>query len=121
VNVPLPVLERWEPCGLCCLHMAVPPYDDEEVDLLRANLPDVHADYLAALATREAQLRVTGADSVPCFFLDPLTRRCRHHGHSPDVCHRFEPGNAYCRELRRDGGLPPLPGAPDAGAWEGGA
>ena len=94
-----------EGCGVCCMHMAVPPYDDEEEELLRDNLPEVYADFLAVMETRKLQLAATGVELVPCAFLDPITRKCRHHEHSPDVCYRFKIAGQFCRNQRREAGL----------------
>ena len=93
-------------CGVCCMHMAVPLYDDEEIDLLRENLPEVYADFLAVRETRKLQLAATGVELVPCGFFDPIIRKCRHHDHSPEVCYRFEVGGEFCRTQRRRAGLP---------------
>ena len=92
-------------CGLCCLHMAVPPYDEEEREILREANPEVYRDLLAVDRTRKLQLAVVGTDFVPCGFLEPLTRRCIHHDHSPDVCYRFEVGGQLCRAYRKDAGF----------------
>jgi len=93
-----------EGCGACCLHMAAPPYVDEELALLRTNLPAVYRDLMAVQATRDLQWRVVGVDEVPCGFFDWVTRKCRHHEHKPDVCQRFEVGGTCCLQTRRDVG-----------------
>jgi len=95
-------------CGLCCLHMSTPPYDEEERELLQENLPDVYADLLAVEATRELQLKSVGTDFVPCGFFDWITRTCRHHDHSPDICGRFPTGDPMCNQFRRDIGWPDI-------------
>lgn len=94
-----------EGCGACCMHMAVPPYDEEERELLAANLPEVYADLLAVEATRQVQLRVSGEECIPCGFFDMVTRKCRHHEYSPDICARFEVGGEFCLSIRRDAGI----------------
>ncbi len=94
-----------EGCGACCLHMSSPPYDDEERDLLRENLPKVYADFLAVEATRVLQLQVVGTDFIPCGFFNLITRKCIHHNHHPDVCERHEVGGIYCLEMRKDAGF----------------
>ncbi|MBE3119060.1 MAG: YkgJ family cysteine cluster protein [Candidatus Atribacteria bacterium] len=95
-------------CGLCCLHMSVPPYDEDECDLLKENLPAIYEELAAIKRTRKLQLRVVGTDFIPCGFLDLATRTCRHHAHAPDICHRFEAGGASCTRHRIDAGLPSL-------------
>lgn len=95
-------------CGLCCLHMSLPPYDEEEREYLRKHVPDVYADLLAVEETRRFQLAVVGTDFIPCGFLDPVTRTCRHHENNPDVCQIFEAGGEFCNQSRRDAGLNPL-------------
>lgn len=100
-------------CGICCMHMSVPPYDEDEVELLEQNLPEVYADFKAVEAAREMQLRVVGTDYIPCGFFDMVTRKCRHHEHKPDICYRFEVGNDMCLEMRKDAGLPPVEFVPN--------
>ena len=92
-------------CGVCCMHMAVPPYDEEERELLEHNLPEVYADLLAVERSREMQFRVHGTDYIPCGFFDMVTRKCRHHGHHPIVCERFDVGGDSCGVYRQDAGL----------------
>lgn len=99
-------------CGLCCMHMSIPPYDDEEREQLQQELPKVYCDLVAVEATRELQWKSTGVEEVPCGFFDPVTRRCRHHENKPFVCHRFEVGDVFCLEFRADVGLPPVPYVP---------
>lgn len=94
-------------CGVCCMHMAAPPYDEEEVEMLRAWRPHVYADFRAAEETRALQFRATGVDQIPCGFFDMVTRRCRHHEHKPDICARYVVGDPWgCLEQRREAGLP---------------
>lgn len=92
-------------CGVCCPHMALPPYGTDELELLRAHWPDVWADYQAVRRTRELQLRATGVDQVPCGFLDMVTRKCRHHDLHPGVCQSFEVGGVFCRGQRYEAEL----------------
>lgn len=99
-----------EGCGACCLHMGLPPYAEDEVSLLRENLPKVYSDFVAVEATRLLQLRVTGVDHVPCGFFDHVTRRCRHHEYLPDICSRFEVGEPSCMEYREDLRIREVPG-----------
>ena len=88
-------------CGVCCLHMASPPYDEEERELLRDNFPEVYADVLAVEETRKIQLRAVGTEAIPCGFFDMVTRKCLHHAHNPDICHRYPVGETMCRQQRK--------------------
>jgi len=87
--------------------MAVPPYDEDERELLQRNLPHVYADLLAVEATRELQLKIVGTDSIPCGFFDMVSRKCRHHEYNPDICGRFEVGGDFCLSFRADAGIAP--------------
>lgn len=92
-------------CGACCLHMSVPPYDEEELEILKYGHPQAYADYLAVMETRTVQLAVVGTDFIPCGFFDMVTRRCRHHEVNPVICEMFEVGGIVCLETRKDAGL----------------
>lgn len=91
-----------EGCGVCCMHMAVPPYDEEELDELKEGNPAIYADYQAVMKSRDLQLTAHGTDFIPCGFLDMITRKCRHHDNNPDVCRRFKVGGESCRQFRED-------------------
>ena len=98
----LPVI-NCDGCGICCMHMAVPPFLPEETD----GLPeDIREEFRAILATREIQFTATDSDFVPCAWFDWATRQCRHYDHRPEVCREFEVGCDACVDLRRNGGLP---------------
>lgn len=111
LRMSLPVIDPTAPfvtcagCGVCCMHMSVPPYDEEEQELLKENLPNVYADWLAVVESRKLQLAATGTDEIPCGFFDMVTRRCKHHAYNPDICHRFEVGGEFCVEQRQRAGL----------------
>ena len=92
-------------CGVCCMHMAVPPYDEEEMEMLETWQPEIYAEMKAIIATRAVQLKATGVDQIPCAFFDMVTRKCRHHEYSPDICARYEVGGIFCREQRQEAGL----------------
>ena len=74
--------------------------------MLREWQPQVWADLVSVEETRRLQLQVVGTDFVPCGFLDPRTRTCIHHDHVPDVCARFAVRDVFCRNFRKDAGLP---------------
>jgi len=92
-------------CGVCCMHMAVPPYGEAELDMLKETLPHIYTDFLAATATRKIQLLVTESDFIPCGFFDMVSRECRHHEHSPEVCRKFDVGSDDCLSFRDVAGL----------------
>ena len=73
-------------CGLCCMHMSVPPYDEWEEERLREDNGQVYADLMAVKETRDLQLKVTSVDFVPCGFFNQVTRKCIHHDNKPDMC-----------------------------------
>ena len=104
-SVVMPVV-TCDGCGVCCLHMSVPPYDDEELEIMEALNPNVYADFRSVEATRKLQLATVGTDFIPCGFLDVRTRRCIHHDYVPDVCGRFVVGDVFCLNFRKDAGLP---------------
>ena len=89
-------------CGVCCMHMATPPFDTAE----EAELPDsVKADLAAVRESRRWQYLVNGTDYVPCGWFDMVSRQCRHYEHRPSVCREFEVGGTYCVNLRIDAGF----------------
>lgn len=65
-------------------------------------------EYYYALHTGQLADRVR--EEVPCLWLDPLTRRCRHYEDRPPVCREFQVGSAACHRHRAVRGLP-IPGA----------
>ena len=101
----LPVLDCTD-CGVCCLHVSVPPYDVDEVEYLKEYVPLVHTAYQAVQRTRQLQLAASGEDYVPCGFLDMETRRCRYYENRPDVCQVFEVGGEFCLLQRTKAGMP---------------
>ena len=80
-------------CGACCLHMAVPPYDDDEL----LGMPDIVRDEMVGVRkTRSIQFAIYGTDCIPCGFLDLVTRQCRHYEHRPNICRDFQFLGKYC-------------------------
>jgi Fe-S-cluster containining protein len=101
----LPIIESCDGCGVCCMHMATPPYDAEELEELREHNEPVYADYIAARDSRLLQFTANGTDHVPCGWFDMVTRRCRHYEYRPFVCEMFQRGGWSCHSQRADAGL----------------
>ena len=89
-------------CGVCCLHMAVPPFDTSEIDMLPAEILE---DFEAVSETRRLQYAAHGTDYTPCGWLNMVTRQCRHYEHRPEVCRDFEVGSTPCVGMRTDAGF----------------
>ena len=84
-------------CGACCLHMAVPPYDDDEL----LGMPDIVRDEMVGVRkTRSIQFAIYGTDYIPCGFFNPITRQCRHYENRPAVCRAYEAGSDSCISLQ---------------------
>lgn len=96
----LPIVESCDGCGVCCMHMAVPPYDAGELLHLHQNEPQVYADYCAAKDSRLLQFMATEISDVPCGWFDMVTRKCRHYEHRPEVCKDYERGGWNCLSQR---------------------
>lgn len=79
-------------CGACCMQQGHPPYTDEELAVVPAELKTPLDAYLAGLEGDD-----TGR---PCLWLDLETRQCRHYEHRPQICRNFERGSAACTLLR---------------------
>lgn len=84
------------------MHMAVPPFEREGVLALPSEL---QREVELMDKFREHQYAAHGTDYTPCLWLDPFTRKCKHHEHRPQVCRDFEVGNVHCITLRKDVGL----------------
>ncbi len=111
----LPILDCLNPpCGACCLHFTIPPFDcmcslgfdgdDFEDDVDFSRLPDhLKAELVALYESDRSNL------PMPCPWLDPATRKCRNYEHRPVTCREFQPGCNICLEDReiavRDGML----------------
>lgn len=98
----LPTVDDCAGCGVCCMHMAVPPYSsDERLDLP----PQVCSDLFAVEDSRELQLAAHGCDFIPCGFFSMIDRRCSHYEHRPEICRDFELGGESCLQHRKDAGV----------------
>ncbi|MEK6239373.1 MAG: YkgJ family cysteine cluster protein [Planctomycetales bacterium] len=97
---PLPILDPCRDCGACCTHMGRPPFEylTEQPELAWVNLPD---DLRREFINHVANLDDAESDfGSPCYWLDPTTKRCRHHEHRPRTCRDFEAGGESCRDHR---------------------
>lgn len=117
--ISLPQITSCSGCGACCLHVGTPPGFAAWFPPPGKSLKDT-ADYrrvmkedaaiVAAMPAsvtrslvegfREAWQTNRSGQSVPCFWWDSETRRCKHHEHRPSVCRKFERGGEDCRRLR---------------------
>ena len=100
-----------EGCGVCCMHVSVPPYNEQEKEWLKKNEPAVYGDLMAV---RRSQYRFSQAfgdalhfsdERIPCGWFDLVTGQCRHHEHKPEVCRDFEVGGGGCLDFRKRAGL----------------
>jgi Fe-S-cluster containining protein len=128
-NIELPVVDRCDGCGVCCLHMGYPafmlprePMSAEQIDqapecqtmleqgwtrdeLQRGFQGEPHWHSLPADLKQQwlefaRNYRREGDLDGPCCWFDPVTRQCRHHVYRPRVCRDFEIGSRTCREWR---------------------
>ena len=115
-----------EGCGACCMHVGVPlgyglffrpgalsererqSADGRRVRAMPAEVRRELADYHAARARGEVPDR--DRLEMPCLWLDPDSRRCRHYDWRPQVCRDFEVGGVWCLGFRRERGIGPPPG-----------
>jgi Fe-S-cluster containining protein len=93
VSSELPIVENCNGCGLCCLHMSVPPFGPNETDRLPKSVYD---DFAAVCNTHDSAVIVHGVNKSPCGWLDLVTRKCRHYDHRPEVCRDFDLGGHSC-------------------------
>ena len=96
----LPVIASCDGCGACCTEMNSPPFMPARVD--GSDLLGISATARGSFEAGMARREEDGwPDGVPCFWLDPETRRCRHYDDRPDIC-RFalELGDESCRAWR---------------------
>lgn len=108
--VKLPILtnppESCEGCGLCCMHMAVPPFVDEE-ERVRLVPPSIREELYKIYETRKMQFKMFGTDAIPCAWFNPVSRSCLYYEYRPDICREFELGNPSCLEFRAELGDKP--------------
>jgi Fe-S-cluster containining protein len=86
-------LGQCKQCGACCAFISIPPFKEDELDRLPANILQVVEWY-----TQNHRVRPTSP--VPCYFYDMTSRRCLIQEHKPQMCKDFEPGGPACRKER---------------------
>jgi Fe-S-cluster containining protein len=78
-------------CGVCCTEQNIPPYLDE-IDFIPVELQrEVY----------EARKIEAALEGKPCIWQDPVTRKCIHHEHRPNICREYEVGGELCLEIRQ--------------------
>jgi Fe-S-cluster containining protein len=83
-------------CGACCLHMGYPPFagmypgGDPDWLALRESHPQL------AQECRQGAVDGRGDRALPCLWLDPATRQCKHYELRPACCREFELGSEEC-------------------------
>ncbi len=98
-NTTLPTVTDCEGCGVCCLQMGYPEYIyDSEHGPDEEHWTNLPADLKQELLTfiENYQHPPEGELDGPCIWLDPETRRCKHHAYRPNVCRDFEVGCKDC-------------------------
>lgn len=81
-------------CGACCANVGAPPFRDEEMAKLHAEIR-----YIVEWFERRDPHRK--GDILPCYFLNLASRRCLIYEHRPQACRDFRPTSHLCREHRR--------------------
>jgi Fe-S-cluster containining protein len=82
-------------CGACCAFISIPPFRDDELDELPADIRQVVEWY-----TRNDRNRPQSP--TPCYFYDVTNRACLIQEHKPQMCQDFQPGGLACRKERND-------------------
>ena len=104
----LPLLEptTCDGCGLCCEGIGSPvllyasrPGIGQPHPFRPANLPQELIDeidfHFSGLTRGQEPL-------ARCLWFDPVSRRCRHYEHRPQVCIDYELGGRACLSRRRE-------------------
>lgn len=102
-----------ENCGMCCMHMATPPFVG--LGMLRKECPeDAPApDHEKRIYAWLDSPRRKWADHQPCIWLNRINGQCIHHGVRPMICREFEIGGEACNAYRAQVGLAPAPRTPN--------
>ncbi|MEM8670703.1 MAG: YkgJ family cysteine cluster protein [Planctomycetota bacterium] len=99
----LPTVVDCEGCGACCMHMGYPVFvlgtDKQPAEEIWLTLPDDLRQELDHFVASYPTLPAGQLDA-PCFWFDPVTKRCKHHDHRPRVCRDFSVGSKGCLEWR---------------------
>lgn len=82
-------------CGTCCAFISIPPFREDELDTLPADVLQVIDWHTRNDAARPKS-------PVPCYFYGITDRVCLIHEHKPQACRDFEPGGPACRKQRSD-------------------
>ena len=82
-------------CGTCCSFISIPPFREDELDRLPAEIQQVVQWY-----TKNNRSRPQAP--TPCYFFDMTKRTCLIHEHKPQMCREFEAGGPACRKQRSD-------------------
>lgn len=93
----LPILSC-DDCGACCAHMGTPPFIKHEIYSLPEELQKEILRYEKEEPNREDS-------GLPCFWYDPVTRKCTQYDYRPIVCEDFEIGSPSCRYWRKNAGI----------------
>ncbi len=93
-------------CGACCMHMGYPPF----IGMFNYDLGEGDPEWLAlpkelASEARQGAIDNRGDLELPCIWLDPLTRKCRHYDQRPEICRSFEMGSPECMDARERRGI----------------
>lgn len=100
---PLPTVSDCGGCGVCCLHMGYPEYirgpDDQPIEEYWAAMPTELQDELIEYIA-QYERPAAGELDGPCVWLDPKSRRCKHHEFRPRVCRDFQVGSKDCLAWR---------------------
>lgn len=88
-------------CGLCCMSVGRPPYEEGEIALL----PEELRAELEEFAMSPRFHLHSGDKNSPCFWLDVATGRCRHYQDRPRACREYQVGCRACQLLRLGAGL----------------
>jgi Fe-S-cluster containining protein len=80
-------------CGSCCAFISIPPFKEDELDRIPADIRAVVAWYTQHQPKRPET-------PSPCYFYDATSRLCLIHEHKPQTCRDFVPAGPACRNLR---------------------
>jgi Fe-S-cluster containining protein len=81
-------------CGACCANVGCPPFRDDELAALPAEMRYI-LEWFGRCDPQRNQ------DVIPCTFLNLATRKCLIYAQRPQACRDFRPGSHLCREHRR--------------------
>ena len=78
-------------CGACCTEMGTPPFLKHEI----YNLPEDLQDEVLKFYNKPEGFK-REEDRVPCYWYDPITKKCKHYDDRPWVCKNFDVGSKSC-------------------------